>query len=84
MDKTDLGFRFLPQYWNKGIATEASLEIIKYGFEKLYIKKIIATAMPENIGSCKVLEKVGLKFYKVEKYEGDGGSYNWYKIESNL
>jgi len=84
MDETDIGFRFLPEYWNKGIATEASLEIIKYGFEKLNVKRIIGIAMPDNIGSCKVLEKIGLKFYKVDEYEGDRGSYNWYKIERNL
>ena len=32
--KTDIGYRFLPQYWGQGIATEVSLPIVKYGFEK--------------------------------------------------
>ena len=82
IDETDIGFRFLPKYWGKGIATEASIEIIKYGFEKLNLKRIIGVAMPVNIGSCKVLTKIGLEFYKVDEYEGDGESYNWYKIES--
>lgn len=80
-NETDIGFRFLPEYWGKGLATEASSEIIKYGFEKLGLKKIIGIALAENIGSCKVLEKIGLTFYKIDDYDGDGIEYNWYKIE---
>jgi len=80
-NETDIGFRFLPEYWNKGIATEASKEIVKYGFENLELIRIIGIAIPENIGSCKVLEKTGLGFYKKDDYDGDGKIYNWYKIE---
>jgi RimJ/RimL family protein N-acetyltransferase len=79
-DETDIGFRFLPEYWNKGIATEASKPIIEYGFKNLGLKRIIGVAMPDNIGSCRVLEKIGLRFYKVDDYDGDGIEYNWYEI----
>jgi len=80
-NETDIGFRFLPEYWGKGLASEASYEIIKYGFEKLGLEKIIGIALAENIGSCKVLKKIGLTFYKIDDYDGDGIKYNWYKIE---
>lgn len=83
IDETDIGFRFLPEYWGKGIATEASIPILEYGFKHFGLKKIIGIAMPENIASCKVLEKIGLTFYKVDGFDGDGGKYNWYKIEAN-
>lgn len=79
--ETDIGYRFLPKYWGKGLATEASRAIIDYGFEHLKLKRIIGIAMPENIGSWKVLEKVGLHYYKTDDYDGDGGAYRWYKIE---
>lgn len=79
--ETDIGYRFLPKYWGKGIATEVSKEIIKYGFNELKLEKIIGIAMPENIGSWKVLEKIGLTLYKVDDYDGDGKDYNWYKID---
>ena len=82
-DETDIGFRFLPEYWNKGIATEVSKEIIKYGFETLNLNKIIGIADPKNIGSCKVLEKIGLTFYKSDYYDEqdriDNKKYNWYQ-----
>lgn len=76
----DLGFRFLPQYWGKGIATEASRALIEHGFNTLKLPEIVAVAEPENIGSCKVLEKVGFTHFKVDDYEGDGQQYNWYKL----
>jgi len=78
--ETDIGFRFLPQYWGKGIATEVSKEIIKYGFETLNLEQIVGVAMPENIGSNKVLEKIGLSLFKVDGYHGDDGQYNWYRM----
>lgn len=80
--ETDIGYRFLPDYWGKGIATEVSKEIIKYGFEVLGLKKIIGIIEPSNVASEKVLEKIGLHFYKRDEYGGDGGQYKWYKIEN--
>lgn len=85
LNQTDIGFRFLPSYWGKGLATEASREILKYGFDKLGIDEIIGIAMPENIGSCRVLEKIGLKLYKKAPYDDDEETKresNWYKMES--
>jgi RimJ/RimL family protein N-acetyltransferase len=81
-DKTDLGFRYLPEYWGKGIATEASLALLDFGFHQLKLKEIIAAVMPDNVASSRVLEKVGLKYYKTEDYDGDGIECYWYKIEN--
>ena len=78
--ESDIGFRFLPEYWGKGIATEASLAIIRYGFEVLKLDNIIGIADPINIGSCRVLEKIGLKFYKLDTYDEDNKKYNWYQL----
>ena len=53
----------LPEYRGRGITTtlqKMELEIAKErGFDY-----IISMAHPDNIASCKTLEKVGLKFYK--------------------
>lgn len=58
----DIGFRFLKNYWNKGFATETAKKCLEYGFEALKIDRIVGRAMKENIGSIKVLEKIGMKF----------------------
>lgn len=53
----------LPEYRGKGITTKLQtieLELaLKLGFDY-----IISMAHPDNIGSCKTLEKVGLNFVK--------------------
>lgn len=80
-DEVDIGYRFFPDYWGKGIATEISKAIINYGFVELKLDRIIGIADPENIASCKVLLNAGLELYKVDEYNGDGILYNWYKVE---
>jgi RimJ/RimL family protein N-acetyltransferase len=82
LNETDIGYRFLPKYWGKGIATEVSREIIKYGFEILKLDRIIGITMPKNIASYKVLEKIGMNFYKFDIYKGEDENvkYNWHQI----
>jgi [ribosomal protein S5]-alanine N-acetyltransferase len=56
----DVGYRFFPEYWGKGFATESALVSIKFGFETLELPEIIGIVDPENPGSIHVLEKLGM------------------------
>lgn len=57
----DVGYRFLPEFWGKGYATESAIASVKYGFEEMNLDKINAAAHHKNLGSRKVLQKTGLK-----------------------
>lgn len=83
-DEIDLGYRFLPEYWGMGIATEASQAILKYGFDKLQLKRIIAIAVKENKASIKVMEKIGMKFDKFAPYDLGGEDAAWYWCDQEL
>lgn len=48
-------------YWNKGYTTEAAKAVVKFLFEEVGYRKIIAGCDSKNIGSARVLEKVGMK-----------------------
>ena len=61
-DEVDLGYRFMKKHWGKGYATESSMACLKYGFEELNLKRIIAKAMPDNVASIKVMQKLGMTF----------------------
>ena len=70
LHEIDLGYRFKRSSWGKGYATEAAYASIKYGFEKLRLKTIMARALPENIGSIKVMEKCGMTYIGIQKIDG--------------
>lgn len=64
LDEVDLGFRFIKEYWGKGIATESAIACVDHGFNALELNKIIAMVLPENSGSIRVLEKLNFNFEK--------------------
>ena len=75
----DLGYRLIRRCWGQGIATETAIASLEYAFTKLNTTEVFARADSENIGSNKVLEKVGLKF--IETFDLDGIKHNWYRID---
>ena len=83
-DEIDLGYRFLPEYWGQGIATEASQAILTYGFEQLKLRRIIAIAMKENKASIRVMEKAGMQFDKFAPYEPGSEDFVWYWCDQKL
>ena len=69
LGEVDIGYRFLPEYWDVGLATEASRAALDYGFTQLHLEQIIGLVDPENIASVHVLEKLGLTFSGVIEYQ---------------
>ncbi len=66
----DLGYRFIKNAWGKGYATEAAFACLRYGFEKLNLQRVVGRAMPQNIGSIRVLEKCGMQYVGDEVVDG--------------
>jgi RimJ/RimL family protein N-acetyltransferase len=67
----DIGFAFLPHYWSKGYAFESASAVLAYARNTLGLKRILGITTPENTGSIRVLEKIGLKFEKMVKLSED-------------
>ena len=78
--EVDLGFRFKKKYWAQGFATEASEACLKYGFEILKLKRIMAEAMPENTASIKVMQKLKMTFRGFHTNPTDAQGYIRYDI----
>ena len=55
----DIGWYLDPQYQRCGYSTEAAKAIIKYLFDDVEITAIISCAVKDNLGSCKLFEKLG-------------------------
>ena len=61
-DEPEIEFKIGVPYWNKGYATELGRQIIKESFATTEIRGIYGMALPENIASRKVLEKIGMQY----------------------
>ena len=64
----DIGFAFLPDFWNKGFAYEAAAAVLKDARERLHLDGLLAIVNPDNYASIKLLEKLGFNF---EQMKGD-------------
>ncbi len=60
--KCILGYSLDKDHYGKGYATEAVRRILDFAFNEVGFHRVEAGAMPRNIGSTRVLEKVG--FFK--------------------
>ncbi len=79
-DVYEIGYRFLPESWGKGYATESAKAWIDYGFESLNIVKIVACAHCENDASNYVLKKLGFSEMGTFIDDLDGAECFWYEF----
>ena len=80
-DYYDIGYRFKPQYWGKGYATESSLVAKDYFFTHFQGHKLCGIAELENIASCRVLEKIGLERKADFMYERENLPLAWFELQ---
>lgn len=56
-----IGYVLHRAYWGKGVVTEAAERMMLFGFTQLNLHRIYATCDTENIGSYRVMEKLGMR-----------------------
>jgi len=71
LEDVDIGYAFLPKFWSKGYAVESAQAVKEYAKNVIGLDRIVAITDPENEGSIRVLEKIGLKFEKMVKLSED-------------
>lgn len=57
----EIGYWIGVPYWNRGYASEAATEVLRYGFEELGKERIFAGCFARNPASARVLEKIGMR-----------------------
>ncbi|WP_195837895.1 GNAT family N-acetyltransferase [Tissierella pigra] len=64
-DKEDregwIGYAINKLYWRKGYGTEIAKKLLYIGFNEFKLHRIYATCDPNNLGSEKILQKIGMK-----------------------
>ena len=56
----EIGYRYRPQAWGRGLASEAAARVLDHGFRGFAFDPIVAVSHPDNRASHRVLEKIGL------------------------
>jgi ribosomal-protein-alanine N-acetyltransferase len=64
LENFDIGFAFLPEYNGCGYAYEAAEKVLSLAGKKPEHSIVLATTIPENINSIKLLTKLGMHFEK--------------------
>ncbi len=65
----EIGWRFKRKYWGKGYGTEGAGLFRDHSFRQDNISKLVAMAKPDNIGSLKIMEKIGMRYIKTYFHE---------------
>ena len=65
LPEPDIGFAFLPEYWNQGYAIESARAVMDHARNVLGIDRVVAITSPDNDASARLLEKIGLKFSRM-------------------
>lgn len=55
----EIGFMMVPEAWGQGLTTEIAERLVRYGLEEHRLPGICAITYAANIGSIRVLEKLG-------------------------
>ena len=81
VNEVEVAYTIARNYWGQGLGSEAAQAILKYGFEKLHLSRMVCLIDPENKASQKVAEKMGMAWEKtVNGYEGDNIPFWIYSI----
>lgn len=70
----EIGYALARQYWGRGIVTEAAKALVDFGFKQMALQRIQARCYVENIGSARVMKKIGMQFEGIARsalYVGD-------------
>ena len=78
----DIGFAFLPDYWNQGYAYESAAAVMKYARDELQLDRILAITTPDNKSSAKLLRKIGLRFDRLVRLSDDAAEIRLFTSEA--
>jgi RimJ/RimL family protein N-acetyltransferase len=66
----EIGYRLHPDYWTRGLITEAARAVREHAFTDLKLPRVISLIHPENIPSRRVAEKNGMQVEKEITFRG--------------
>ena len=66
----EIGYGMVKEFWGKGIGYECARSWLEFGFNEKNLERIVAVAYPENKGSRRIMEKLGMRYEKTDDHYG--------------
>jgi RimJ/RimL family protein N-acetyltransferase len=79
LQRIELAYRYCQKAWGRGIAAEAGVPCLAYGFNTLKLGEIVALAYRENLRSQRVIAKLG--FAPAGNFLADGIDLLLYRLQ---
>lgn len=73
----ELWYRLSRKHWGQGYTTEAATFMLSFGFTDLHLHRIAAMCHPDNTGSWKVMEKIGMQYEGRLRENAPAGNGRW-------
>jgi RimJ/RimL family protein N-acetyltransferase len=78
-DKIEVGWELHRAWWGKGLATEAGLATLRFGFGEHQLERIISVTAPWNTSARRVMERIGLQEQGARQWKGI--EVIWYALD---
>lgn len=75
--EAEIGYELDHRFWGQGYATEAAQALLTFGFNELHLHRIWAYCIADNVGSSRVLQKIGMRF-EGRLYENERMKERWW------
>jgi ribosomal-protein-alanine N-acetyltransferase len=70
-DEVEVAYGLLPEFWNKGFATEFTGAVVRIGLSEIGLSGVACVVHPDNPASQRVLEKTGFIFEREVIYKSE-------------
>lgn len=80
----ELGYNIMKKYWGQGLTTEAGKVILDFAVNTLSEKKFLCRHAVDNIGSQKVMQKLGFVYSGDSSYTSFSGEKNFCSKDNYL
>ncbi len=77
--KVEVGWELHRPWWGKGLATEAGLAALRFGFGEHRLDRIISVTAPWNTAARRVMERIGLEEQGTRRWKGV--EVVWYALD---
>jgi RimJ/RimL family protein N-acetyltransferase len=84
----EVGWRLAFEHWGHGYATEAATAAVDFGFHNLGLGQIVSFTVPDNLRSCRVMDRLGMTHNPADDFEHpllpEGHRLRWHVLHRLL